>query len=58
MEGCKVMHEIPIASAISQGVMVTFFLVFVGVIWWLYIRSGNESLEQHRFDVLREDRNG
>jgi len=52
------MHEIPIASAISQGVLVTFFLIFVGVVWWLYFRSDNESLEQHRFDVLREDRNG
>lgn len=52
------MHEIPFAAAINQGVLITFFLIFVGVFWWLYIRSGNESLEQHRFDILKEDQNG
>ncbi len=49
------MHEVPIASPILQGVLVLFFLIFSGVLWWLYIRRGNENLEQHRFDVLRED---
>lgn len=49
------MHTLPWMATIQQIVMVTFFLIFTGVIWWLYIRSGNESLEQHRFDVLKED---
>tara|TARA_Y100000114_G_C11558728_1_gene230750 strand:+ start:192 stop:326 length:135 start_codon:yes stop_codon:yes gene_type:complete len=40
---------------IKEGVLVTFFTIFAGMIWWLYIRKGNESLEQHRFDVLKED---
>ena len=52
------MHEVPIAAAINQGVLVIFFLIFVGVVWWLYVRSGNEKLEQHRFDILKEDQNG
>lgn len=42
-------------AIIQQGVLVTFFLIFTGMIWWLYIRSGNETLEQHRFDVLQEE---
>lgn len=49
------MHEIPMMAIVQQGVLVTFFLIFTGVIWWLYIRSGNESLEEHRFDVLKEE---
>lgn len=46
------MHDFAMLALIKQGVLVTFFLVFSGVIWWLYLRPGNESLEQHRFDVL------
>lgn len=49
------MHELPMMAVIQQVVLVTFFLIFTGVIWWLYFRSGNETLEQHRFDVLKED---
>lgn len=49
------MHDFAMLALIKQGVLVTFFLVFSGVIWWLYLRPGNESLEQHRFDVLKED---
>lgn len=49
------MNELPFLALIKQGVLVTFFLVFTGVIWWLYVRPGNQDLEQHRFDVLKED---
>ena len=52
------MHEIPMAAAVSQAVLVTFFTIFSGIVWWLYIRSGNESLEQHRYDVIPEEKHG
>lgn len=52
------MHEIPMLALIQQVVLVTFFVIFSGMIWWLYLRSGNENLEQHRFDVLREENHG
>ncbi len=42
-------------ALIQQGVLVTFFLIFTGMIWWLYLCRGNESLEQHRYDVLQEE---
>lgn len=49
------MHEMPMLVLIKEGVLITFFAIFTGMIWWLYIRKGNESLEQHRFDVLKEE---
>lgn len=49
------MHEFHLLALIKQGVLVTFFLIFSGMIWWLYFRTGNASLEQHRFDVLSEE---
>ena len=52
----EVMHDIPMLAFIKQGVLVTFFLIFSGYIWWLYFYPGNRSLEEHRFDVLKEDR--
>ena len=49
------MYEIPMMALIKQGVLVTFFLIFSGMIWWLYFLPGNRELEQHRFDVIQED---
>lgn len=49
------MYELPMLAVIKQGVSVMFFTVFSAVIWWVYIRRGNDRLEQHRFDVLREE---
>jgi cbb3-type cytochrome oxidase subunit 3 len=49
------MYEIPMLALIKQCVLVTFFLIFCGMIWWLFFRPGNRDLEQHRFDVLKED---
>lgn len=48
------MNEIPFLVLVKQGVLITFFLIFSGMIWWLYFRSGNQELEQHRYDVLEE----
>lgn len=48
------MNEIPMLAFIQQVVLVTFFLIFSGMIWWLFLRSGNDSLEEHRFDVVKE----
>ena len=49
------MHELPMLALLKEGVLITFFLIFSGLIWWLYLRPGNCSLEEHRFDVLKED---
>ena len=49
------MNDLPMLALIKQGVLVTFFLIFSGFIWWLYFRPGNSALEEHRFDVLKED---
>jgi cbb3-type cytochrome oxidase subunit 3 len=49
------MHELPMLALLKEGVLITFFLIFSGLIWWLYLRPGNRSLEEHRFDVLKED---
>ncbi len=59
------MVELPFLALIKQIVLVTFFLVFCGVIWWCYLRRGNQELERYRFAALDldepvawEDRNG
>ena len=49
------MHELPMLALLKECVLITFFLIFSGLIWWLYLRPGNRSLEEHRFDVLKED---
>lgn len=49
------MHDIPMLVLIKEGVLITFFTIFTGMIWWLYFRKGNESLEAHKFDPLGED---
>lgn len=49
------MYELPMLVLIKEGVLVTFFTIFTGMIWWLYFYKGNEVLENHRFDPLRED---
>jgi cbb3-type cytochrome oxidase subunit 3 len=50
------MHELPMLALIKQGVLVMFFLVFTALIWWTFLRSGNSQLEQHRYDIINEDR--
>jgi cbb3-type cytochrome oxidase subunit 3 len=42
-------------ALVKQGVLVMFFLIFTGLIWWTFLRSGNSKLEQHRFDIINED---
>ncbi|MFA5504840.1 MAG: hypothetical protein WC314_14945 [Vulcanimicrobiota bacterium] len=49
------MYEIPMVALIKQVVLVTFFGIFTGMIWWLYLLPGNRALEEHRFDVLGEE---
>jgi len=49
------MQVVASAALIKEVVLVTFFLLFCGVIWWLYLRPGNRKLEQHKFDVLKDD---
>lgn len=49
------MNELPFLVLIKEGVLVTFFLIFSGMIWWLYFRAGNQKLEEHRYDILKGD---
>lgn len=49
------MNELPFLVLIKEVVLVLFFLIFSGMIWWLYFRTGNQELEKHRFDVLGEE---
>lgn len=46
------MFELPFLALLKEIILVTFFLTFCGVIWWCYLRNGNEELERHRFAVL------
>ena len=49
------MHEIPMMALIKQGVTVLFFLIFTGMFTWLYLVKPNKALEEHRFDILKEE---
>lgn len=49
------MHELPMLALVKQGVLVSFFLIFTAMIWWIFLRSGTSELEQYRFDVIEEE---